>query len=825
MRAESPATRQASRAGESPGPAALRWISLVLIFAPLIVRATTQSTNLPDWDIDPTVLPLATPAIGPAGSMLIDAIILIGVALGLLGERERRWTRRESVLVLLAGVGAVAAIAHGWVLPTPDAPPGVRGGLTDQRIGATWLSAIAAAVALHRMCARAEVRRVVLGLLLAFVLMITLRGLHQTVVEHPQLMRSFEANKERERIARGWSEDSPLWKSYLRRLSQADATAWFGLSNVFASFCATGLALGAALLALPRARRTSNREPAPPRHAMLVVLLASLLSAAGIWAADSKGGYLLAIGGLFLVGIGLTCRTHPRWQARLPVSWIGPGAVAAALAAVVARGLIGERLDELSLLFRWFYQQATLRIFAEHPLWGVGPGGFQTAYLAAKNPLSPEEIVSPHSIFFDYLGTLGIWGIAWIALILCLLSGIGRGLLAPSDDAPLSQPRNALRVGMLTLAIATLVATWFETALTTPEAAFVRVAGLGLGCALIWALVRGQWGVGADRLALAAGGLTLALHAQIEVTASYPISAGLVLAAIAAAGATVPDSQPLATCSRRSPFVAAAACVAVSSLLLWTAGARSWPWQRQLRLAAEPARILGAFSERFAALAANRFQPIPDSAYGPDSGDRWLQDVSSHLGRSVTIASSPDPASLMRELESRLLPIAAAHLQSAADIYPEEWRVARECSRMHLRVAVGNQRVDAALAAKQGQLAAAALWPKGLTEGSASPGRLRALAVVHETLAREAAQRSSLSEAARLLELATVNDPYNLDIAWRLFTIHRQMLSPSTPPDGLTRRWAAKAIELDDLSRLDRQVRSLPPDDRAEAERVLKIPP
>ena len=65
-----------------------------------------------------------------------------------------------------------------------------------------------------------------------------------------------------------------------------------------------------------------------------------------------------------------------------------------------------------------------MRVFGDHALTGVGPDGFQQAYLFAKNPLSPEEVSSPHSILFDWLSTLGVAGLAWGAL---LVLGCGGG--------------------------------------------------------------------------------------------------------------------------------------------------------------------------------------------------------------------------------------------------------------------------------------------------------------------------------------------------------------------------------------------------------------
>src|SRR5690606_11618084 len=98
--------------------------------------------------------------------------------------------------------------------------------------------------------------------------------------------------------------------------------------------------------------------------------------------------------------------------------WVAIAAVGSALVAVAARGVAGEKIGELSLLFRWFYLQGSARIIAEHPWLGVGPAGFRDAYLLAKPALSPEEVTSPHSVVFDWMSTLGVLaGGAWAVLL------------------------------------------------------------------------------------------------------------------------------------------------------------------------------------------------------------------------------------------------------------------------------------------------------------------------------------------------------------------------------------------------------------------------
>jgi len=64
---------------------------------------------------------------------------------------------------------------------------------------------------------------------------------------------------------------------------------------------------------------------------------------------------------------------------------------------------------------------------------GVGPDGFQNAYLTARPAISPEEVDSPHSVLFDWWATLGFGGIAWAALLIAILWFGGRGLIADTS--------------------------------------------------------------------------------------------------------------------------------------------------------------------------------------------------------------------------------------------------------------------------------------------------------------------------------------------------------------------------------------------------------
>lgn len=786
-----------------------RWLGLLLIFIPLLTRAATSTTVLPEWDVDPLSTPISAPAIGPAASMLIDALVLLGASLLLLAESRARRAIHPLWLIGLA-LGAIPILLHGWWWPAIGslAP---RGTLGHQRIGVSWLAATAAAIAVAHACRHAPTRKLVAGVLLAFITLLALRGIQQVLIEHPATVAAFNANREAELASRGWTPDSPMAQAYQRRLMQAEATGWFGLSNVYASFAAFAAAVSLAwLIASLRApRSTSPREqpfrippPVLPALTLVLALAATALAA-------SKGGVIVA-----LLALGFSLALIAPLAARLaPLrSFIGPACIFGVLLAVALRGVVGERIGELSILFRWFYMQASGRIIAAHPLTGVGPDGYQLAYLTAKNPLSPEEVSSPHSILLDWLSTLGIGGIAWSFLLIALAALIGRTLIPPrgvSTTAPSADNRDdtrlASRIGMLAIALATIAAMGLESPYITPDLALVRLVALALGCLIIHGLATlPDAAMHRLNIGLAAGALAILAHAQIELTATNTASCGLFMLAIAAAaGPALADRPPAASPARSPAAVAAALLLAILAGFIVTRGvlpARAW--ERDLRLAAEQLRPIADLGFRAASLT-----PASPAA------DRRaiLDDLAALTGKPVT----PTPegfTSAMAELERRRLPAAAVLLQQAQARQLDEWRVGREAARLHLRlaalaIATGDR---AAMDKAHADAARAIPTPTpGDTRAAANSPRLRAQALVHETIARQRGDQPGLLQAVDLLTQALAVDPYNTDIALRLFKLTRELGQTDA-----ARQWAARTLELAAFTRLDRGIQVLSDADR-----------
>jgi tetratricopeptide (TPR) repeat protein len=86
----------------------------------------------------------------------------------------------------------------------------------------------------------------------------------------------------------------------------------------------------------------------------------------------------------------------------------------AAGSVVVLYGLTHDRLPGgNSMLVRWQYWHASARMYADHPLTGIGPGNFAHLYPRYKPAEAPETVADPHNFLLSILtqyGPLGLVG-------------------------------------------------------------------------------------------------------------------------------------------------------------------------------------------------------------------------------------------------------------------------------------------------------------------------------------------------------------------------------------------------------------------------------
>jgi hypothetical protein len=863
-------------AGDRSASTGVLMFATALVMVPMLLRASIGFTAIAGWDLDPFAVAVPNSALTPAWSMVCDAVAMLGAA-GLIFATRGIWAATRSgrtsaifgAAVVLAVMGVVAF--HGWF--------GAAASLGQQRIGASWASAFACGLAVLLGARDGRVRAVVMGLMLGFLGLLAARGSMQVFVENPATLESFRRNREAILTANGWAADSISARLYERRISGWEATAWFGLGNVYASLSAAGVCFGAVLTVMA-ARMRAMGGGASARGVLVAGLGVLLIALAGLVMTNAKGGYGAAGIGLFaaaVLGVLASIAQRVGWGARARVlAWlVAPGAVLGVLGIVTLRGMIGERLGELSLLFRWWYMQAAVRVFGQSPVLGVGPDGFRDAYAFAKNPLNPEEISSPHSMMFDWGAGLGVAGVlagVWVVWMLaratsCAMAGdvggdVGGGMAKgiatlerderlrdegePERDSEQELTATLGKAAGLIAAAVVLAGAYIEREGTSAPAAMARLLGLIVWVVLAWAIVRmcractGTDGSAAARpvaLAMASAGVALMAHGQIEVTPGWTQSAGFFVMFVALAASTgsahaAGNRRDEANAPRvgRSGMLPAAIAM---SLLAAAAGlafgvSRVFVQERELQQASAMARTVGEARMLLASAMSERDARARDQM----------------LAELVEIVGKPDGSvgidRLVAAAESRVLGPTAEALERAADMV-ESWAVRREASRVLLRWAMDG----ATPPQRRGELLERALRIVALPSDEAMAidrvpkvrwGGVALRLGWSATVAQAAAgipgqdRRAWLARAEGWLVRAGELERHSPDLAAELLRVREEILR-SSDPAGPTyaqdrqrvRDAAIEALRRDDLQRLD-PMRRLPPGERTRIERIVAEP-
>lgn len=732
------------------------------------VRTLMAFDPVPGWGLDPYAIAAPAGAFGPREAAVLDVLTILLSGLVLLlapPARWRPWAGWAGALVLVGVIGLV----HGL----PDGPR-----QADLSSALAWLAALAGAGGLARGCADVGTRRVVAALLAGLTAMLVAKGLVQLLIEHPATVAQFEADEARMLAAQGLEPGSAGARAFERRLRQPEITAWIGFSNVVASFLAAGGVLLAAIAV------SARRWPA------VVAGIGALVALGLVVYGASKGAMAASALGLACIALG---RFAPMPWRKGPMRARSAGGLAFVVVvgpvlALVARGMVGERVSELSLLFRWFYVEASTRIAIDNPLFGVGPGGFKDAYAVAKSPISPENASSPHSVVFDAMATMGVVvGVVVLALVMFAAWRAARAVLASpreADDVG-RVPRLALVAGP---AIAVVIGARFELESVgglTPGLAMAWIGGLGGWVAISVA----AWHVPVRAIGLGAGAAALVLisHGQIEMTPVLVGSASLWAAWLAVAAAREDSEAAPAKAARLVGAVPALMALAVAVLAL----PGVWAWQSAIERAAAAARRPAEFT---AMLQAGGGDPRVVRAVA--------EQVSAEIGRPVGPASL---AAGLGELGRRSSVAAASEADRAVEAAPADGPTLRMASRAWLVVAMTG---DDAAAERALSLSQQATESEPASAQNFSH-RATVLMALHPDGSRTAEVLEALARAEAL-------NPASPQLRFRQFRIAREA--------GLDARAlgsATAALEADERMRLDRLGAGLSEAQLAEIRRYL----
>lgn len=835
-----------------------RAISLLLILFPVFLRVCLVDDPFPIWDTNPFKFPAPSIGVPPTLGLTLDVAMILGSALALVVSG----TRVRLIEPLLFLLGAIVAALHGLFVD--------GGSLDNLRVGSGWTAALAAGIGVRHLASDPIVRRWLFAMVLGVSMPLAVQSLVQVFVDHPATVASYRANPQAFLEAKGWTPGSVMARNYERRLMQPEASGWFGMANVHATFAAAFLVGWCGVVVMPLVQRiwrsrAKSRMPidtATDQRAAICgepLLLGAfvLLCAIMLFLTRSKGGLAACVLGLAILGVSMllarpgSSRVGSQGSVLARVVRLtplaGPCVMLGMILLVTVRGLIGTSIGELSLLFRWFYISAATRIFASEPLLGVGPADFRPAYELAKNPLSPEEVTSPHSLPFDWLSTLGIGGIAWLAIVIGWSLWLGRSLVSSDPAAKEAAvvessagPSRAhtIQIGWAFLIIAFASATAFIIELggysdvlplgtRTSDMALVilqsRLPGLILWLLATALLLARALDGELIRRALGCIGLTLLASACIDVAPVWANSAGLFFVMLGAASSN--GATPFACMSRHQRATISAIVLLTTTPALWSVP-RVMEWERALLDAGSDARVLGLLRVRAAALEAGT--PLLG-----DSIERWNGDLPEHL--KTVFDDSFDGL-----LDSQFLARAyvgqevfeatntglnhPATLLSASD-----WAIEQALTRHRYFVpslpkalipgtpVYDEAAVDSAMSAVQWAAVAAGLSPPS----SASYGALARAHMVLSTVRgpTSSAGVDSIAAAIAAFERAASLDPHGITYPLQLFELGRQ-----TGDRALTRDWAEELLRRNENLRLD-PLRALTPEQVSRVQAALRPSP
>ena len=262
------------------------------------------------------------------------------------------------------------------------------------------------------------------------------KGVHQVLVEIPQTAAYLETYGRPAGLAGAGAE-----RAFAARVRATTPTGFWGLSNPLASLLVLCL-LAAAGLAADKCRRAirdrrvvaaapgQGRSPCPDARGGRDGP-AGCGRRGGAGADAQPRGNPGGRGGPGRLGGGDAMASR-HWRAA------GAGRSRSCVvlfligcACVIGYGLAKDRLPSKTMTFRWYYWTAAAAMVADHPLLGVGPGNFPSAYLRYRRLGAEEAVKLPHNVVAEAVSQYGIpGGAVYLAVVLVVLVGMCRPALA-----------------------------------------------------------------------------------------------------------------------------------------------------------------------------------------------------------------------------------------------------------------------------------------------------------------------------------------------------------------------------------------------------------
>jgi hypothetical protein len=751
----------------------LAWLGTMVIALLCLSRAMVEHDPFPWWSSDPFVFSPPITGLTPRWALLFNAVLMGSAAVTLWAHLNRGFSISKLDAVLIAlGLGAISYHMFIDLERTLDA----------STIGAVVCVLVTISSA-HTL--RGGIR-VLSAAILTMPMMLVCVGLYEVYVSHPETLRIYEQTRDSFLAARGWSEGSFEALSYERRLRNPEPLAWFGLTNVFASFVAAG---AAALFTLAISHWKNDRNRAG------LFAMGGFVCAFGVFLCASKGGYALLLVGL-LLGAMITLSPTKRLNGKAIIALC-----VVVLLGLTIRGFIGESLGERSLLFRSQYLAGSINIWLENPLLGAGPGMFQEQYTLLKPELSPEDVATPHSVWFAWLATLGLGG---IALITHLIRSIASTSIQSGDDfiEPSSTEWTSwTKLALVLTAIPMLFSLRMQDAVLSAAELGPLMIGLMLWITSAVVFVRLKLSESQIRTAVFVFASVLMIHAMIEVTGTLIVSAPLWALGLGLCIKT--KKSAIHTKTATLITLLAITVSTVIALVRWVDFNR---WEQNLHLGAREA---SSIAQIHSALNALEYSQTPQND---------IQQISQMLSGLIDqpVSASFDsiiPALNQAEFVARTQSIDRLDLSLAARPTHSPTRIA--ISQQLLWLASLNQSLGYDAQATQYWDRATGLFENGLFDTKAErwassiwAGRVSAFPDAPE---RDVWLRTSFLHAQQ----AFSGTPHDSKLALRLMELAIELDETES-----ARSWAQEAVDIHQRMRLD-PLRGLNPSELGRAKAIL----
>jgi O-antigen ligase len=393
------------KAVESQGPPQwgvwLSWAAFVLAAALVLARSMMLETLRNPLEVQPGAEPVPR---GPgAGTGLVLDLLCCVPALIVLA---RRALDRTFSLRFAWSFAPMALLALWTVASTAWA-----GDKFAAVVGGThWLCACALLWSVAQLVSDWARLRLLAAVCVGVLLVQVGQGLYYRFVEHPDLVEEFRKHREELIRQRGWEPGSFIAEQFEKRVTSGEMMGFTSSPNSYGAVLVL-LLLVAAGVAVQRAadRDGAAWAAVPAVAAALGVVVVAMVGSRTAVATTGLGVATLA---------ALAVLRRPLSRHSRLVYAGGLAAFVLGAAAIVGHGFYHGTLFHDSLTFRWRYWVAAGRLFADHPLAGVGWENFGPHYLAYRLPIAAEEIKDPHNFLVRFATELGAAGlllaVAWM---------------------------------------------------------------------------------------------------------------------------------------------------------------------------------------------------------------------------------------------------------------------------------------------------------------------------------------------------------------------------------------------------------------------------